>query len=220
VTLMNGRMRSIAAIVLAALGAAAVIVAQTVMWSGQPGGEPLDSDVFRYYASSADAIRFGDVLWILGFAALVTAVALVLPRMSRGAGRLFMVGLSVCAGLFAISAAVAWALAGDTAAGAVDASQALARWQLETHLAQASLILMSIPMLAAAIGIDRDRRFGKAMTASGVLIALLLPAQLTGWTLAVAMVWLVAAVAFIAHVPRAETAAEAPHLGLRPAVAV
>jgi hypothetical protein len=33
------------------------------------------------------------------------------------------------------------------------------------------------------------------------------------------MVWLVGAVAFIAHVPSLETTAEAPHLGLRPAVA-
>ena len=190
------RKRSLAATAaaLAVAGAGLVTVSILVMWSGQPSGDSLESDVFGYYATNAARIRLGDVMWIAGLAALVAAAAISARRFATVPRRVFVGGLAFCAALLSTSAAIAWFLAGDAAAGTVDSS--FERWALETHLFEAGAFLMFVPLFGAAAGIDRERRFGNAMTAAGIVAGCSVVAPIAPWNFLAAIAWIVGAVVF------------------------
>jgi hypothetical protein len=216
---MKESVRATLAVVAATAGAVAVGVSILVLWSGQPGPDALDTDVLAYYRTNAGRIRAGDLLWTAGLLAMVGAVALVRRRFARGPRRVFLGGLAVCGAILVCSAAVAWFLAGDAASGAVEAPRAFERWSLEGSLFDGASFILGVPIVGAAVGLDRDRRSGVTMTVAGVVAAVLVMMPFEPWDFLAAVAWIAGAVAFTAHRPRPRTELRGLHPLPRPAVA-
>jgi hypothetical protein len=216
---MSDRTRGWLAVTAATAGAAAVVVSELVIWSGQPAGDAFEQDVLNYSSGQAGRIRTGDVVWSIGIAALVLAAVLIRPRLQRGPGRAFLAGLAGCGVILVGSAGVAYLLAGDASGGTIGAPAALDRWELERALFDGARIMMAVPLLAVAVALDRDRRFGVAMTTTGVILAgsLLLP--LGPWNFLAGLVWIAASLAFMTHRPRPRVYARVSGPGSRPAIA-
>ena len=204
----RSKARAFAAVVLTAFGAGAAMLSMLVIWSGQPSGEPFEGDVLRWYRHHAGTVRFGDVLWIAGMAALIAGAALVAPWLRRLAARWYVAGMAVCAGLMIVSALIAFQLAGHAHAGTVSAADALRQWHLETSLFSASAFLVCVPVVAAAIGLDHERRFGSLMTTLGVIAAGSVAAPVAPWSFFAMLAWIVAMTAFAVHSPRQVEALE------------
>jgi hypothetical protein len=117
------------------------------------------------------------------------------------------------------SAAVAFQLAGEAAAGTVSAEHALDQWGLESSLFGAGSFLLGVPAIAAAIGIDRDRRFGAPMTTAGVVAAAAMAVPLHPWNWLAMLAWIVAMTAFVAHTVRATDEVAWPTFHPAPAAA-
>jgi hypothetical protein len=201
------KVRAYTAVVLAAVGAVAVAIPILVLWSGQPVGDPYESDVLEYYSAHAADVRLGDVLWIGGVAALVASAALILPAFSKATGTTYLGSLALCGVFLVASAAVAFELAGEVASGGTAAGHALDHWQLEVSLFDAGTFLLAVPLVAAAAGIDRERRHGLLMTVLGIVAALLMISPLSPWNLFAVLAWIVAMTAFVGRAePRAAAA--------------
>lgn len=213
----GSKVRAFAAVVLAAFGAGAAMLSMLVIWSGQPSGDPFEGDVLSYYRQHAGAVRFGDVMWIAGMAALIVSAALVLPWLRKPANRWFVAGTAVCAGLMIVSALIAFHLAGHAHAGTISATTALRQWHLEASLFSASAFLMGVPVVAAAVGLDRERRFGGLMTTLGVLAACSVVLPVAPLNFFAMLVWIVAMTAFAVHAPQPVAVTESP--SFRPAAA-
>lgn len=154
-----------AGLLVAAAGA--VVLAELVLWSGQPSGDPTDEVVMRWYADQATAVLSGDVLWVA--ACCVLGVALW-----RGHGRLSTTvhGWARALVLTACTALVSAALvAAGLALGALPGSAA-AWWRLEGLAYLAGTAVLAVVMVAAAV----DELAGRQPVAASVdvLVALLL----------------------------------------------
>lgn len=201
--------------VAAIVGAAAVSVAVLVLWAGQPSGQPLDTDVLRYYGTNAGRIRLGDLLWAGGITALVASVWLVRGRFAKLPRRVFLGGIIGCGALLVGSSIVAWFLAGNAAAGSVGAERAAEQWGLEVALFDGAAFLLMVPVAGALAGLDRERTGGVTMTALGVLAAASLVLPVAPWNFLASLAWMAGAVVFTAHRP-AEEAADAEAATARP----
>jgi hypothetical protein len=219
VSTINERSRQVLAVGTATLGAVALGVSELVIWSGRPGGDAYDSDVLRYYTEHEGRIQAGALLSTAGVIALVAAVATIRPWFDRGPGRVLLVGMATC-GAFLISAAlVAWFLSSGAGQGAIDAAGAFDKWEWERALADVASILFSVPLIGAAVGLDRERRFGVTMTTGGIVLAASLVVPLAPWNFLLAIVWVVAALAFTVHGKRPHMDISRPEFIHRPAVA-
>jgi hypothetical protein len=196
---MNRRVHELVAVVSATFGVAAVAVAELFLWTGRPPADAYETDVLRYYATWAGRIRLGDLIWTAGLIALVGAVMLVRHRFNRSAGRVVITGVTTCAALLIVAAAVSWSVAGDAVSHTVSGSEVLNRWSLQQGLVDGAVFLLCVPVMAAAVGLDRDRRHGVAMTALGVVAACSLVLPLEPWNLIGSMAWLAGAIAFTVH---------------------
>lgn len=127
--------------------AAAFTLCEEVIWHGQPSGGADGATILAYYGDHAAAVQLGDVLWVLGTAALCLSAAGVAREMDDRVRRLTWLSLVLAAGLVAAAGVVAFSLALAASGGQLDPAGALASWEREGALYNGGRTLLALPLL-------------------------------------------------------------------------
>lgn len=159
------------------LAAAGIVVLdETVLWAGQPAGDPSSDEVTAWYAAHQWQVVLGDALWVAAVLTMVGALWVAATAATPLGARAVRI-LGVLGGtLLTASATVAAWLAGGGPGGA-------SAWHLESGAYHAGVLLVAAATAGLAIAWARS---GRAVLAVGAAVAaaLLVPPATAIWGLA------------------------------------
>lgn len=179
VTRSDLRTAGIAAVLTGGLLATSLVLFQ----GGPPSPHP--NAVLAWHADNAVALRFSAVAWLLAMLGLVGFAigfreamwATVLDRSWMTV--LFVQGAGIFATVAVVSAAVGWALAGQSAAGSLDAEMASMVWAVELALLRFASWGLTAPLIIVGAALARHSTLGQVSAVAAVLVAAALLVPLT-----------------------------------------